>query len=53
MNLPQAYDILKAHQHYRKCHKPDCECEASKPKELSEAIEFILKYVDQDLVNDL
>lgn len=53
MTLKQAYDTLKAHQHYRKCHNPECECEAANPKELSAAIDFILKYIEQDLVNDL
>ena len=53
MTLKQSYDILKKHQHWRRCNNEECECEPTNPNELGMAIDFLLKYVAQDLENDL
>jgi len=53
MTLKQAYDILKKHQHWRRCNNESCKCEPTNSSELSMAIDYFLKYVQQDLENDL
>lgn len=46
MTIEQAYQILKNHNHWRKCNDENCNCEMVCPFLLGDAIDFILKYID-------
>lgn len=51
MNLEKAYYILRQHPH-RYCGAV-CLCKADNTQQLNAALSFLLRYVEQDLINDL